>query len=115
MTLTNDQAPPPERRCSFCNKSQREVRKLVAGPDVYICDECIDICVDVITDEAKDSPPPQSPALPLGHVAYDSVSGSHLSATCSLCHVTTPVEHTIAVHRRGALCVGCVGAIEAAV
>ena len=34
-------------RCSFCNKSQREVKKLIAGPTVFICDECVDICLDI--------------------------------------------------------------------
>ncbi len=34
-------------RCSFCNKSQRDVKKLIAGPTVYICDECVDICLDI--------------------------------------------------------------------
>lgn len=38
-------------RCSFCNKSQREVRKLIAGPNVYICDECVDICLDIISED----------------------------------------------------------------
>jgi ATP-dependent Clp protease ATP-binding subunit ClpX len=38
-------------RCSFCNKSQREVRKLIAGPSVYICDECVDICLDIIAED----------------------------------------------------------------
>jgi len=38
-------------RCSFCNKTQREVRKLIAGPNVYICDECVDICLDIITED----------------------------------------------------------------
>ena len=38
-------------RCSFCNKSQREVRKLIAGPNVYICDECVDICLDIIAED----------------------------------------------------------------
>jgi ATP-dependent Clp protease ATP-binding subunit ClpX len=37
--------------CSFCGKSQREVRKLIAGPAVYICDECIDLCKDIIAEE----------------------------------------------------------------
>lgn len=37
--------------CSFCGKSQSEVRKLIAGPAVYICDECIDLCKDIITEE----------------------------------------------------------------
>ena len=38
-------------RCSFCNKSQEQVRKLIAGPNVYICDECIEICSEIIQDE----------------------------------------------------------------
>ena len=38
-------------RCSFCGKSQREVKKLIAGPGVYICDECIDLCNDIIVEE----------------------------------------------------------------
>jgi len=40
-------------RCSFCGKSQREVRKLIAGPTVYICDECIELCNEIIADEAE--------------------------------------------------------------
>ena len=45
---------PEERKklkCSFCNKSQEQVRKLIAGPNVYICDECIEICSEIIQDE----------------------------------------------------------------
>ncbi len=40
--------------CSFCGKSQQEVRKLIAGPSVYICDECVDLCNDIIKDELQD-------------------------------------------------------------
>jgi ATP-dependent Clp protease ATP-binding subunit ClpX len=40
-------------KCSFCNKSQRDVRKLIAGPTVYICDECVDICLDIIAEEKE--------------------------------------------------------------
>ncbi len=39
--------------CSFCGKSQRQVRKLIAGPGVYICDECIDLCNEIIDEELK--------------------------------------------------------------
>lgn len=39
--------------CSFCGKSQREVKKLIAGPNVYICDECIDLCNDIIAEEME--------------------------------------------------------------
>ncbi len=41
--------------CSFCGKSQREVKKLIAGPTVYICDECIDLCNDIIREEGQKS------------------------------------------------------------
>jgi ATP-dependent Clp protease ATP-binding subunit ClpX len=39
--------------CSFCGKSQHEVRKLIAGPSVFICDECVDLCTDIIREESK--------------------------------------------------------------
>jgi ATP-dependent Clp protease ATP-binding subunit ClpX len=41
--------------CSFCGKTQDEVRKLVAGPSVYICDECVDLCNDILTEELEDT------------------------------------------------------------
>ncbi len=43
--------------CSFCGKSQHEVKKLIAGPSVFICDECIDLCNDIIRDEAAQADP----------------------------------------------------------
>ena len=39
--------------CSFCGKSQHEVRKLIAGPTVFICDECVELCMDIIREENK--------------------------------------------------------------
>lgn len=45
-------------RCSFCNKSQRDVAKLIAGPNVYICDECVGICQVILSE---DSGPPEAP------------------------------------------------------
>lgn len=51
--------------CSFCGKSQHEVRKLIAGPSVYICDECVDLCNDIIREEIKEiSPKRDADALP---------------------------------------------------
>ncbi len=38
-------------KCSFCGKSQKQVKKLIAGPGVYICDECIDLCNEIIEEE----------------------------------------------------------------
>ena len=46
--------------CSFCGKSQHEVRKLIAGPSVYICDECVELCNDIIREEIKDIAPVKS-------------------------------------------------------
>src|SRR3978361_1467456 len=39
--------------CSFCGKSQHEVRKLIAGPTVFICDECVELCLDIIREETS--------------------------------------------------------------
>ena len=42
-------------KCSFCGKTQKQVKKLIAGPGVYICDECIDLCNDIIAEERDES------------------------------------------------------------
>ncbi len=42
-------------KCSFCGKSQKQVKKLIAGPGVYICDECIDLCNEIIEEELTDT------------------------------------------------------------
>jgi len=51
VTPTRIPDGPEQLKCSFCGKSQRHVRKLIAGPDVYICDECIELCNDIVEDE----------------------------------------------------------------
>jgi ATP-dependent Clp protease ATP-binding subunit ClpX len=51
--------------CSFCGKSQHEVRKLIAGPSVFVCDECVELCNDIIREEIKEiSPKEEKEALP---------------------------------------------------
>ena len=51
--------------CSFCGKSQHEVKKLIAGPSVYVCDECVELCNDIIREEVKDiAPKKQTDKLP---------------------------------------------------
>jgi ATP-dependent Clp protease ATP-binding subunit ClpX len=63
-----DKKPPDKLEyCSFCNKSQHEVKKLIAGPEVFICDECIDLCNDIIRDElaASNAGKPAMGALPI--------------------------------------------------
>src|SRR5260221_9213491 len=51
-------------RCSFCGKSQNDVRKLIAGPTVYICDECIELCNDIIAEEWEEEKSCELRALP---------------------------------------------------
>ena len=41
-------------KCSFCGKSQKQVKKLIAGPGVYVCNECIDLCNEIIDEELND-------------------------------------------------------------
>jgi len=50
--------------CSFCGKSQHEVRKMIAGPSVYICDECVDLCNDIIRDELQENAASEHDELP---------------------------------------------------
>ena len=50
--------------CSFCGKSQHEVRKLIAGPTVFICDECVELCMDIIREETKSSSLKSSDGVP---------------------------------------------------
>jgi ATP-dependent Clp protease ATP-binding subunit ClpX len=55
MTTKKPAADSKTLHCSFCNKSQNEVRKLIAGPSVFICDECVDLCNDIIREEMESS------------------------------------------------------------
>ena len=50
--------------CSFCGKSQHEVRKLIAGPSVFICDECVELCNDIIREEMQEKSSGESSKLP---------------------------------------------------
>ena len=49
--MANDQKGEMDVHCSFCGKSQDEVRKLIAGPAVYICDECIGLCDEIVRED----------------------------------------------------------------
>ncbi len=53
--------------CSFCGKSQHEVRKLIAGPNVFICDECVELCNDIIREELEEKESSTGSALPKPH------------------------------------------------
>ncbi|MEM7400588.1 MAG: ATP-dependent Clp protease ATP-binding subunit ClpX [Pseudomonadota bacterium] len=61
---TKDQESGKLLYCSFCGKSQHEVRKLIAGPSVFICDECVELCNDIIREEMQDQSPTGTTKLP---------------------------------------------------
>ncbi|MFX4291093.1 ATP-dependent Clp protease ATP-binding subunit ClpX [Streptomyces bohaiensis] len=58
-------------KCSFCGKSQKQVKKLIAGPGVYICDECIDLCNEIIEEELAESPDAELSELPKPREIYE--------------------------------------------
>ncbi|HEY6212650.1 MAG TPA: ClpX C4-type zinc finger protein [Vicinamibacterales bacterium] len=94
---------PDVLRCSFCNKTEADVRKLIAGPSVFICDECIDACNDIIRNDAS-------------VVARASDEGrTDITIACALCKLPISVDAALCVDLRGALCTCCVDAIEAAI
>ena len=49
--MANKESSTDPLKCSFCGKSQKQVIKLIAGPGVYICDECIELCVEIVEEE----------------------------------------------------------------
>jgi ATP-dependent Clp protease ATP-binding subunit ClpX len=63
----NDQDSNKLLYCSFCGKSQHEVRKLIAGPSVFICDECVELCNDIIREEMQEQSPVAGEKLPKPH------------------------------------------------
>ncbi len=93
--------------CSFCGKSQDEVRQLIAGPQVYICDECVEACNDVLEKEFE----------PLA-IVDDQVLGQpatfNLSAACALCHLPTPISEVLPIPERGFLCMVCLETVRVA-
>lgn len=93
--------PAPLLRCSFCNKSQSDVKRLITGPSAAICDECVDVCDEILLD-------------PIASAAVPEETSTAAAIRCSLCGLPSPVEHATPVANRGALCAGCVSAVRAA-
>ncbi len=62
-------------KCSFCGKSQKQVKKLIAGPGVYICDECIDLCNEIIEEELSGTEEVGFEELPRPHEIYEFLDG----------------------------------------
>jgi ATP-dependent Clp protease ATP-binding subunit ClpX len=75
--------------CSFCGKSQHEVKKLIAGPTVFICDECVELCMDIIKEEAKNYDDKSVDSVPSPEEIYnvldDYVIGQLRAKKSSIC------------------------------
>jgi hypothetical protein len=95
--------------CSFCNKGQNDVRRLIAGPGVNICDECVDTCADIMAGAPGTADTRDATA-----VAANG-TGQLLGRMCALCRFPLLLEEALAVDQRGFICRGCIDAIEAAV
>ncbi len=68
--MSDETTPPADGKllyCSFCGKSQHEVRKLIAGPSVFICDECVELCNDIIREEMQEASHSERDSLPTPH------------------------------------------------
>ena len=71
--MANTYSKPPIHRCSFCGKNQTQVEKLIAGPDVYICNECVELCNEIMEDELGDTRKKDGkPAAGLDHLPTPS-------------------------------------------
>ncbi len=106
-----EQQTASELRCSFCNKTDREVRKLIAGPTVFICDECVQVCNDILADDNRfETDRVATSAPPAGR--QDASIASAIG--CALCRLPLLVEDALPVEERGFLCLGCAEVIEAA-
>ena len=95
--------------CGFCGKSVREVRKLIAGPTVYICDECVKLCNDILAEEAERSEPaPEGSSRPTEQ-GKPQESGRRLLC-CSFCGKSQrEVRKLIASELGSCICDECIG------
>src|SRR5262245_25060865 len=100
MDPENQISADSKLHCSFCGKSQDDVRKLIAGPKVYICDECVDLCNGILGRESDAVPDASTPPQPI--------------AACALCKLPKDVAELRLVAGRDALCVECIDAVRAA-
>ena len=103
--------------CSFCGKNRDEVKKLIAGPTVYICDECVNLCNEIIAEECELEKEEEKKELV---IAVDptrpktSFWKRAAGPTCALCGITSPISEVLLVPDRGPLCFVCLDVIRAA-
>jgi hypothetical protein len=119
------QEPEVVACCAFCNRSQAEVSKLIAGPTVMICDDCVRTCVDIIADAgASDSPEDGEAAEEqqarlrarrLNAEGPDAVPEDRIPlwhVRCALCRQIIATEKAFSIEGRGLLCDDCLTAAQ---
>jgi ClpX C4-type zinc finger len=113
----HEHPPDSERRCSFCNKAQHDVRKLIEGPSVFICDECVQVCNDIVNDDRLHANRLEFAIQPEPTQIVVESGGTKQSypVPCSFCGLPVVFDEALGVAERGFLCAGCVAAIEAAI
>jgi ClpX C4-type zinc finger len=106
-----DRAESPHLRCSFCNKSQHDVQKLIAGPRVFICNECVEVCGDILAADARWE---QQSGQKADRHTDDSPAPWPNMIPCALCRAPMSVEQGVPVGNRGILCADCMNAVHVA-
>jgi ATP-dependent protease Clp ATPase subunit len=103
--------PSPDLRCAFCGKSDEEVRKLIAGPQVYICDKCVLVCVGILADDRRTAGA-ADPGIQSTGAAVPERPAS--DAWCTFCGNVADLATALLIENRTLLCEGCVQNIAAA-
>ena len=91
--------PPDTLFCSFCGKSQHEVKKLIAGPAVFICDACVGLCVTII-DNSPDPSAPQAKIDWPENVATDNLIGLLRAQDKTFEHVAARLQKSVDILRK---------------
>jgi ClpX C4-type zinc finger len=106
-----DRTERPALRCSFCNKSQHDVQKLIAGPRVFICNECVKVCDDILSDDARFE---QQTGKKADQSTDDSPARWPNMIHCALCRAPMSVGQGVPVGNQGILCADCMNAVDVA-
>lgn len=88
----------PSAVCSFCGKSQNEVRKIIAGPSVYICDECVDLCDQILIKENLKE--------------KDQAAASTEERLCGICMEERESDELVFLPHAAYMCAGCLEAVQ---
>ena len=91
--------------CSFCGKNQNEVRKLIADPTVHNCDECVDLCNDIISEEVESD-------ASVGAKSEGDAKQSRKDGLCGICMEPRETDELIFLPHAAYMCAGCLEDIQ---